>query len=71
MNVTETLENLPDPRETGLLADPDIGGAEVARISPTEGIPQPLRALQKCDVARAGVKGNNDKRSNSRLRRLQ
>ncbi|KAK2942877.1 hypothetical protein BLNAU_22206 [Blattamonas nauphoetae] len=52
----KSCKALLDPRETGLPADPDIGGVKVARISPMEGTPQPLCALQKSDVARAGVK---------------
>ncbi|KAK2946796.1 hypothetical protein BLNAU_18254 [Blattamonas nauphoetae] len=71
MNVTETLANLPDPRETGLPADPDIGGAEAARISPTEGTPQPLRALQKCEVARAGTRLEKSKKQFLQENRFQ
>ncbi|KAK2944912.1 hypothetical protein BLNAU_20155 [Blattamonas nauphoetae] len=59
--VKETFANSPDPRETGLPADQDIGGAKGTRTSPMEGTPRQLRALQLGDVARAGKKQNGTK----------
>ncbi|KAK2953858.1 hypothetical protein BLNAU_11118 [Blattamonas nauphoetae] len=62
---------LLDPRESCLPADQDIGGAEGARISPTEGTPQPLRALQKSDVARAGDKQSRIKTGIASSKKVQ
>ncbi|KAK2959742.1 hypothetical protein BLNAU_5231 [Blattamonas nauphoetae] len=62
---------LLDPRESCLPADQDIGGAEGARISPTEGTPQPLRALQKSDAARAGDKQSRIKTGIASSKKVQ